>query len=181
MRGRSICPASASGLSATSSTFKKRAAGDERCSGGLRLLLRAFLPLFSHTQISDTDPDNVTFWRTYRRSVIIVTASAILDMAGRIALEFEMRAVSAFESILFATGAVLLLRAAKLDVGQPRARKTDIVLSALFVIAAIRAGIWATTGHVLAANITALVISLLGLGVWTYRKGRTVSQESEPT
>ena len=77
--------------------------------------------------------------------------------------------VSVMEAMLFAATAVALVWAAERHQADRRLRNTDLVLIALFALAALRAALWAGLGNVLIANIAVLVAGV-GLAVWTWIK-----------
>lgn len=121
----------------------------------------------------------MAFWTTYRTQIYIVLASAILDVSGRILLGFHMPRVSAMEAVLFGVAGVVLLSTSRRHPPQTRVRRTTVVLGALFLVAALRAGVWATTGSVFAANLVILAVCVAVVVVWSRsrRRKRRASEE----
>lgn len=99
--------------------------------------------------------------------MLILIAVAALDVAARIAVDFNMVLVSAIEAMLFGAGAAALVGVADRDGTDVRARRTNLILAGFFGLAAIRSGLWAGFGNVALANLTVLVIAVLaGIGLW---------------
>lgn len=122
--------------------------------------------------MADVEQDARDFASRYRAPLLIVAVTAVLDIAGRIVLGFDMIRVSAMEAALFATAGILLMRTARRRTDDHRVTRTALILSVLFFAAALRAATWATTSDVFLANMVILAAAFVGLIVWIWRRRR---------
>ena len=113
------------------------------------------------------------FWR-FRRPLIIVVGVSIADLAGRFALQFQMKRVTLFEALLFAFAAILLI--------WPRHHKGSAIeswLAVVFGLGSLRATLWAGGLRVGLANLVVLgvfLLALLGYAIrrWVYGRRTAV-------
>jgi asparagine N-glycosylation enzyme membrane subunit Stt3 len=96
----------------------------------------------------------------------------VLDFGGRILLGFDMIRVSAMESVIFGMAGLFLLWASRREREFPRVRKTEMILSAVFGVAALRAGVWAWSGDVFVANLAVLSVIVAAAAALAYRRRR---------
>lgn len=102
---------------------------------------------------------------------MIIVVCAILDVAARILLEFNMVLVSAAEAVLFGATAAAFVWVADREHMEEKARRVHLTLAGIFGLAALRSGIWAGFGDVMLANMCVLGAGVfMVLGVWIYRR-----------
>ena len=96
------------------------------------------------------------FWR-YRRSFLILVVVAIVDFAGRLALNFQMSRVALFEALLFAVAAILLIWPIRRD----KVLLINYWLALAFALGSLRAALWASGLSVGLANLIVFGVFLL--------------------
>jgi hypothetical protein len=111
------------------------------------------------------------FWRP----LIIVGAVLVADLGGRFAFDFQMSRVVPLEAVLFGAATLAAIWAATRDqVVSRTARRIDLWLAIVFVLGALRAGLWFAGLQVGVANLIVLAVSVLaaigyGLRRWIVR------------
>lgn len=111
--------------------------------------------------------------RRYRRPLSILVLLALLDLAVRIGSGFDMDVVIPAEAALFLVAAMLSgWMARNADASDPGPRRLDIWLAVCFILAAIRAGLWASGVDVYAANLVILGIGTVTAAFVLYRRRR---------
>ena len=113
--------------------------------------------------------------RTAQWAGVVVVATA-LDLAGRFLLPFDLMRVMRIEAVLFpVAGIVLLLMVWREPSASGWRRTLQWGLIACFLLAGLRAVLWAVGAHPLIANVTSpavFVVSGLAL-VFRRRFGRS--------
>ena len=96
------------------------------------------------------------FWR-FRRSLIILVVVAIVDFAGRLAFNFQMKRVALFEALLFALAAVSLIWPIRRD----KVLSINSWLALAFALGSLRAGLWSAGMSVGLANLIVFGVFVL--------------------
>jgi len=110
-----------------------------------------------------------------RRWILVVTATTGLDLLARFGASFDFVRVMHVEAVLFpVTGFALasLLRSEPRAHGWPRTIRVGLVW--LFGLGALRPLLWTFGAPLMAANLSALGVALVGLLVWVLRRRRRV-------
>jgi hypothetical protein len=99
--------------------------------------------------------------------LVIVVLVAVIDIAGRFVLTFDMARVTAFESVLFVgTSLVLAVISTKYRHASLLLARVERGLAVVFGLAGVRASLWAAGVGVAVANLVTLVIGVaLAIGL----------------
>jgi NAD(P)-dependent dehydrogenase (short-subunit alcohol dehydrogenase family) len=107
---------------------------------------------------------------TFRWTAVVVLATAV-DLAGRFLLPFDLMQVMRIEAVLFPLAGIVLLLMVRRE---PRAsgwrRMLQWGLIACFLLAGLRAALWAIGAHPLIANITSPTVFVLSVLVLVFRR-----------
>ena len=111
--------------------------------------------------------------KPWLRWTLVILGAAVVDVAARFAMPFDLRRVLIAEALLFpATGVVL----ARMTVARPaRAgwrRTLQWVLVAAFVLAGLRSALWVIGVPVMTANYTLIGLAAALWGIARYRRRR---------
>jgi hypothetical protein len=105
--------------------------------------------------------------------MVVVGVAAVIDLAARFFIPSSMPFVLVFESVIFATASVSLIRPVvqKLELTGFR-RKLHMWLAAAFALGAIRSGMWGFGVPVEYANLTIFLLGLAGVAATYLRRKR---------
>ena len=97
----------------------------------------------------------------YRRGIVIIVASTVVDISVRFATSFHLNNVLSTEAVVFTSAAALLLLASHKDGRISFAlQRFDLWFALVFLLAGIRAALWAIGFSVGTANLVILVFGI---------------------
>jgi hypothetical protein len=94
--------------------------------------------------------------------LVIVGVVAVIDVAGRFALNFDMAQVALFESVLFVVACALVaVITTKYAPESLALRRVERGVAVAFGLASVRVMVWAAGARPGVANMAALVVGLI--------------------
>lgn len=102
--------------------------------------------------------------------LVILGVVGLVDIVGRLAMNFDMPRVALFEAILFVGTCALFATITKGHAPRSRAlKRLECGFAVVFGLASVRVMVWAAGARVAVANMAALVLGLIllvGIVLW---------------